>query len=89
VVTVILPCELVDVIVVTVGSGEMSGRDVTIVTFGPKIALYVLVARADVTSPPVEAWIDVLNAYVGVENEGVERRELGKTVVTVSDIDAK
>ena len=40
----------------------------------------MLVANPDCTMPPMDAGIDVLNAYRGVENVGVDMRELGRTV---------
>jgi len=83
------PSALVVTTTVTVGAGVIAGKDVTFESFFPKIALYVLVARADATIPPVGAWIDELNTYSGVEMDGVGRREFGSVVATVADIDDK
>lgn len=58
-----MPSALVSRIVTTVGPGVTAGNDVTFTSsFWPKIALYVLVARADVIMPPVGALTEVLNA---------------------------
>jgi len=81
------PCALVKTIVVTVGAGVIAGKDVISPIFCPKIGLYVLVARADVTIPPVEALIEELKPYDGVEKVGVGRREFGSVVATVADTD--
>jgi len=56
------PSALVKTIVVTVGTGVIAGKEVTFTSsFWPKIALYVLVARAEDIMPPVGALTDVLN----------------------------
>lgn len=37
-------------------------------------------ASPDCTMPPIDAGIEVLNAYGGVANVGVDTRELGRRV---------
>lgn len=63
------PASLVRMRVASVGDGDTVGMAVAAATWDrlvPNIALYVLVARAAETMPPMEAVTEVLNVYAGV-----------------------
>ena len=45
----------------------------------------MLVARPEATISPADAFTDVLKAYGGAVGDGVGRRKLGSTVLTVAD----
>lgn len=87
-----IPAVFVVVYVITVGEGNMSGMaerfneaGVATVASGPNIGLYVLVARAAETMPPVKNGTEVLREYAGVVTVGVTRREFGRVVATISE----
>lgn len=85
------PAASVTSIVTTIGGGVINGNAETLVgvAFCPNKALYVLFASPDDTMPPREAGTDVLSAYGGVVNVGVDRTKLGRAVGTVAVLAAK
>ena len=65
---------VVNMNVMSVGEGDTVGMAVALTWCESSAGEYVLVARPDRTISPARAGTEVLNAYGGVEGDGVGRR---------------